>query len=414
MEAYELESSEISWQGFIPTHWNKDKLFRLCEKMGSGGTPTSTNENYYGGNIPWIQSGDLTDGYVSVTKKTITEEALNNSSAKMFSKGTLLVAMYGATIGKLGIMEMDAATNQACCALQVSKKFFSKFTYYVLLDMRELLISEAYGGSQPNISQETLKHQYMFIPSIEEQKAIAEYLDKACQNIDKTISLKQQQLEKLEAYRKSVIHEAVTKGLDKTVTMKGSGVEWLGETPEHWKIKRIKDIAELKSGNTITSLQIQKDEGHYPVYGGNGLRGYTDSYTHNGYKVLIGRQGDLCGNINYVDGVYFATEHAVVCAPYFDLNVLWFGELLRVMNLNQYSNAAAQAGLSVGKIKRLKIPLPPKNERLAIEVYLKANNEKTEETIAVMEKQIKTLTQYRQSLIHECVTGKKRVYQSNK
>jgi type I restriction enzyme S subunit len=410
MEAYLLKDSKISWQGFIPDHWKKDKLFRLCEKMGSGGTPTSTNENYYTGNIPWIQSGDLTDSYVSTTKKSITEEALNNSSAKIFPKGTLLVALYGATIGKLGIMEIDAATNQACCALQVSKKFFSKFTYYLMLDMRQFLINEAYGGSQPNISQETLKRQYMFIPNIDEQKAIADYLDKACQNIDKTITLKQQQLDKLEAYRKSVIHEAVTKGLDKTVPMKDSGVEWLGKIPEHWNIKRIKDIADLKSGNNITSLEIQS-EGRYPVYGGNGLRGYTESYTHKGYKVLIGRQGDLCGNINYANGIYFATEHAVVCNPYFDLNVFWFGELLRAMNLNQYSNATAQAGLAVGKIKNLKIPLPPKDERVAIEIYLKTVCEKLHSTKETITKQIKTLTQYRLSLIHECVTGKKRVYQ---
>ncbi len=270
----------------------------------------------------------------------------------------------------------------------------------------------SYGAKMPRINWNTQMGIFPIPipPLFEEQKAIADYLDQACQSIDKTIALKQQQLDKLEAYRKSVIHEAVTKGLDKTIAMKDSGVDWLRNIPTHWKIKRIKDIADLKSGNTLTSLQIQS-EGRYPVYGGNGLRGYTETYTHEGYKVLIGRQGDLCGNINYVNGVYFATEHAVVCNPHYDLNVFWFGELLRAMNLNQYSNAAAQAGLALGKIKNLKIPLPPKNERVAIEIYLKKVCKNLDATKSIMENQIKTLAQYRQSLIHECVTGKKRVYQ---
>jgi len=210
MEAYQMKPSGVEWQGLVPTHWRRDKLFRLCNKMGSGGTPTSTNESYYGGDIPWIQSGDLTDSYVSETSKKITNEALQHSSAKMFPQGTLLVAMYGATIGKLGIMEMDAATNQACCALQVSEKFISKFTYYLMLDIRDFLLTEAYGGGQSNISQETLKQQYMLIPKPSEQQAIANYLDQACNTIDQSKQVIEKQVAKLAEYRKSLIHECVT------------------------------------------------------------------------------------------------------------------------------------------------------------------------------------------------------------
>jgi len=185
--------------------------------------------------------------------------------------------------------------------------------------------------------------------------------------------------------------------------LKDSGVDWLGEIPKHWSVKRIKDIVGLKSGNSITSLQI-KSEYRYPVYGGNGFRGYTDSYTHSGYKILIGRQGDLCGNINYVKGEFFATEHAVVCNPYFDLNVFWLGELLRSMNLNQYSNAAAQAGLSVSKIKNLKIPVPAKEEQKAISVYLDKACQNIDKTIILKQQQLDKLEAYRKSVIHEAVT----------
>ncbi len=188
-----------------------------------------------------------------------------------------------------------------------------------------------------------------------------------------------------------------------TYDLKDSGVDWLGSIPKHWSVKRIKDIVDLKSGNSITSFQIQS-EGLYPVYGGNGLRGYTDSYTHSGYKILIGRQGDLCGNINYVKGEFFATEHAVVCNPYFDLNVFWLGELLRSMNLNQYSNAAAQAGLSVSKIKNLKIPVPTKEEQKAIADYLHKACQNIDKTITLKQQQLDKLEAYRKSVIHEAVT----------
>ena len=206
----ELIDSEIDWQGFVPKHWKREKLFRLSEKMGSGGTPKSSNQEYYDGDIPWIQSGDLNDGIVSKTKKNINERAIAESSAKIFDKGTILIAMYGATIGKLGIMAMDAATNQACCAIQISSKLDSLFLFHLLYDMRKYLISNGYGGGQSNISQEVLKQQYFFYPSINEQNKIVDFI------IDfqnKTTYLKEKlndQITTLQSYRKSLIHECVT------------------------------------------------------------------------------------------------------------------------------------------------------------------------------------------------------------
>jgi type I restriction enzyme S subunit len=202
--------SGIDWQGEVPKHWKKEKLFRLADKMGSGGTPKSTNQDYYGGEISWIQSGDLNDWIVSTTKKTITEEALNNSSAKMFEKGTLLIAMYGATIGKLGIMGMDSATNQACCAIQVGSKLDSDFLFYLLYDMRKFLISQGYGGGQQNISQETLKQQYFYYPEKNEQIEIVNQIKDFRSKQEVIRDNVKSQIETLQAYRKNLIHECVT------------------------------------------------------------------------------------------------------------------------------------------------------------------------------------------------------------
>ncbi|MCF6364155.1 MAG: restriction endonuclease subunit S [Gammaproteobacteria bacterium] len=113
-----------------------------------------------------------------------------------------------------------------------------------------------------------------------------------------------------------------------------SGVEWLGEIPKHWEVKRISYVALLKSGDSIVSEQI-KESGDYPVYGGNGLRGFFESYNHEGSYALIGRQGALCGNINYTHGKFWASEHAIVVHPSPFVNFRWFGETLKAMNLNQ-------------------------------------------------------------------------------
>jgi len=202
--------SKIEWIGDIPRHWQKDKLFRLTEFISSGGTPTSTNPDYYGGNIVWIQTGDLNDGYVTKTSKMITRHGLDNSSAKIFAKGTLLMAMYGATIGKLGIMTLDAATNQACCAMKYNEKTDTKFMFYVFLAMRTHLINQSYGGGQPNISQEVVKQQYLGIPKLKEQEEIVNFLDKEVKNINELKVNVQNQIDKLQEYQKSLIYEYVT------------------------------------------------------------------------------------------------------------------------------------------------------------------------------------------------------------
>ncbi len=202
--------SKIDWQGNVPKQWKREKLFRLSDKMGSGGTPKSSNQEYYIGDIPWIQSGDLNDGLISETKKKINKRALSESSAKMFEKGTVLIAMYGATIGKLGIMAMDAATNQACCAIQISSKLNSLFLFHLLYDMRKYLISKGYGGGQSNISQEVLKQQYFFYPPVNEQDEIVDFINNFK---NKTTILKDKlntQITTLKSYRKSLIHECVT------------------------------------------------------------------------------------------------------------------------------------------------------------------------------------------------------------
>ena len=168
-------------------------------------------------------------------------------------------------------------------------------------------------------------------------------------------------------------------------------------------MRRIKDIAELRSGDAITSEDIAPS-GDYPVYGGNGLRGYTSSCTHKGCYVLIGRQGALCGNINYAEGEFWASEHAVVVSPIKRCNTLWLGETLRAMNLNQHSNAAAQPGLAVERVKRLHFPVPTFTEQNVIAAYLDNACKAIDGAIDAKQKQLESLADLRKSIIHKAVT----------
>ena len=209
----------------------------------------------------------------------------------------------------------------------------------------------------------------------------------------------------LKEKRQAVINEAVTKGLNPNAKMKDSGIEWLGEVPEDWSVVKLKHIVEMKSGNFISAEMIE-DEGLYPVYGGNGIRGYHSEYTHEGFFPLIGRQGALCGNINYANGKFWPTEHAVVVSPKKQVDIYWIGELLRMMNLNQYSQASAQPGLSVEKIINLIVPFPTFEEQNAIAEKLKTLNQKFESADYELRESISKFKEYRQSIISEAVTGK--------
>jgi type I restriction enzyme, S subunit len=161
----------------------------------------------------------------------------------------------------------------------------------------------------------------------------------------------------------------------------------------------------MKSGNFISAEKIE-DNGLYPVFGGNGIRGYYSEYSYDGFYPLIGRQGALCGNINYANGKFWPTEHAVVVTPKNGINTYWIGELLRIMNLNQYSQASAQPGLSVEKILNLRIPLPPIEEQNTIAKILNTFDESYQSAILILQESVTHLKSYRQSLISEAVTGK--------
>jgi len=356
-----------------------------------------------------------TDGLIDASNQQPLEDI--STGLPLFEKGDVLFAKITPCMenGK-GAFVRNLPTRYAFGStefhvLRAGCKVDGQFLYYATVNpvYRAYAAENMVGAAgQKRVSSRFLKDTRLFLPPLPEQRRIAAYLDASCVAIDAAVVAKRRQLETLDALKHSAIFHAVTRGLNDSAKFTPSGINWLGAIPSHWTIRRIKDIAELRSGDAIQAVDIAPD-GDYPVYGGNGLRGYTSSFTHDGQFVLIGRQGALCGNINYANGRFWATEHAVVATLLRRYDALWFGELLRAMSLGQYSNAAAQPGLAVDRIRFLYLPVPPLEEQTRIAEHVDSVIRKNERIGAAIQSQIATLTAYRKSLIHECVTGQRRI-----
>ena len=177
----EISEDEIRFD--IPKSW---KWVRLGEvgSWASGATPSRLNLDYYGGNIPWLKTGDLTDSFIDEVSEYITEKALKNTSVRLNPVGSVLIAMYGATIGKLGILNIPSTTNQACCACICYGGIFNKYLFYYLFGMKSFFINKAMGGAQPNISKEKIVNSLLPLPPLAEQKRIVDKVVEIFSRID--------------------------------------------------------------------------------------------------------------------------------------------------------------------------------------------------------------------------------------
>ena len=186
--------------------------------------------------------------------------------------------------------------------------------------------------------------------------------------------------------------------------MRDSGIPWIGEVPEGWEFSKIKYHCTMKSGDNITALDIS-DNGEYPVYGGNGLRGFYKIYNKNGNHILIGRQGALAGNVHLVNGKFWATDHAVIVTLKNDVFINYFFRMLESMNLNQYSfDTAAQPGLSVSRIMNLNIVLPNLKEQHRIADFLGSKCSEIDTLIENLRARMESAKEYKKAVITEAVT----------
>ena len=237
--------------------WEKVRLGDVV-KISSGGTPSKNNPEYYkNGTIPWVRTGDLKEKYIFDVETRITEKALRETSVKLFPSGTVLIAMYGATIGACSILAIEAATNQACAAMLPNNKVDCSYLYYFLRSKKNDLIKMSVGGAQPNISAKILKDIKLTLPPLETQKQIAKTLDTASE----LLALRKQQFAELDQLIKSVFYDMFG---DPVVNDKG------------WSVSRLKEIT-TKIGSGATP------RGGKESYQNEGISLIRSMNVHNGF-----------------------------------------------------------------------------------------------------------------------------------
>lgn len=211
-----MKYSGVEWLGDVPDTWEVWKLSHVFSNIGSGTTPKSDDRKYYDkGNIPWLNTGDLNDGVLYDCSKRINEIAIKEyTSLKLYPPNSIVIAMYGATIGKLAIIKFTTTVNQACCVFGETEKIEPRFLFYWFWGVRKQIISLATGGGQPNISQETLRSLRIGVPNFAEQLSIVSFLDDELRKIDKLLSATNRGIELLQERRGALISAAVTGKID--------------------------------------------------------------------------------------------------------------------------------------------------------------------------------------------------------
>ena len=403
----EMKDSGIEWVGDIPEVWDVFPAGGVFNEVKE----KNTNNQY--SNPFSFRYGEIVDKKISGEIDESVEETL--SAYRVVSPNTIMInglnLNYDFISQRVAIVKERGIITSAYLAVQPDEnRIVPRFVLYLLkaYDYRQVFHGIG-SGIRKTLKFQDFKNIKIVAPSLTEQTAIASYLDTQCAKIDEIIAQAKASIEDYKQWKASIIYEAVTKGLNPNVEMKDSGIEWIGRMPAHWTAPALKHLCTMQAGKNLISEQISTS-GQYPVYGGNGQRGYYSDYNANGNFLLVGRQGALCGNVHYVSGKFWATEHAVVTTPSKITNISYLYYLLIAMDLNQYaSNSAAQPGLSVGNILTVKTLLPPIDEQVRISEFLDSCCPRIDEVITEKQSLIDDLESYKKSLIYEVVTGKRRV-----
>ena len=224
----------------VPEGWELKTIEDVCSTISSGGTPDRGNPDYFNGNIPWVKMGDLKSDYIIDTKEKLTSDGVTNSSAKIFPKNTVLIAMYTHDMGKTSILNIDASTNQAICGLQCKKTVLPKFLFYFLKSQQHIIKKLGSGGAQPNINQGKVKSLPILIPKYAIQEKIIQKLDhilgKLEENKKDIFSLIEQNKERIDFFEKNWIIHIISSLIPRK------------DLPEGWSLTPLSEICTVERG----------------------------------------------------------------------------------------------------------------------------------------------------------------------
>ena len=258
----EYKDSGVEWIGKVPSHWNTLRLRFVCE-LRNGYTPSKANPDFWtDGTIPWYRMEDIRESgrRLKEAKQYVTEEAIKGGG--LFEAGSFIMATT-ATIGEHALLIVDSLANQQFTNLKIRKSLaeslLAEFFFYYLYVIDDFCKTTTRTATFPAVNMEDLKNFIVCLPNLEEQISIISFIHKKCGEIDKIISTQQKRIALLEELKQSIITHAVTKGLAPNAKMKDSGVEWIGEVPEHWDVLPLKQYGKMNKGLTFTKADIVEE-----------------------------------------------------------------------------------------------------------------------------------------------------------
>ncbi|ECR1593361.1 TPA: restriction endonuclease subunit S [Campylobacter jejuni] len=435
-----FKESGIEWLGEIPEHWEVVTLKYLVEKIIGGGTPDTSNLDYWTNNKKdgylWVSIEDITkSSFITDTKRYITQDGLESSSAKLIPPFSILYSIY-ASLGKIAYSDQILTTNQAILGIQSNHKLvFYKFLFYCLCNTTNYVTILSSMTTQNNISLSVVANLKIPVPPLKEQEQIANFLDEKCEQIANFIEKKEKLITLLKEQKQALINETITKGLDKNVNFKDSGIEWLGEIPQHWEIKKLKMLFILGNGLNITKADfvsygipcVSYGEIHskypcrlnttihtLPFVSKTYLADKPQSLLQKGDFVFADTSEDIEGSGNFTsiqsDTPIFAGYHTIILKYKGKINSLYFSFLFdSIFTRNQIRKEVCGVKVfSITKsiLKEVQCLIPSLKEQEQIANFLDEKCGKIDLLIEKTEKQIKLIKEYKTTLINQAVCGR--------
>jgi len=425
----EYKDSGCEWTDKLPIHWNSVHL-KWISTIYAGGTPSKTIESYWeNGTIPWINSGAVNQTYILEPSTYITQTAYENSSAKWIPQKALVMALagQGKTKGMVAQLGINTTCNQSMGAIIPNDLSYARYLFWWITSNYQNIRNMAGGDLRDGLNLEHLGDMDCPLPNDEEIKKIANFLDYETAKIDTLIAKQQKLIELLKEKRQAVISHAVTKGLNPNVPMKDSGVEWLGEVPEHWTVSKfgyisqvVRDGSPRPAGDPalfngdyspwVTVAEITKDDELYLTSTETFLtkKGSEQCRVFQSGTLLLSNSGATLGvpkilsiNANANDGVVgFEDLKIDIEYAYFYLSILTNDLRERV------KQGSGQPNLNTDIVKAIPIAIPPENEIKKIVVDIKKKIDHFSKLMGSAEKAIQLMQERRTALISAAVTGK--------